>query len=346
MPTIYLRDSSTTLATDSSHFTLRSNGRKVCRIAPTVVEQLIVAHGVEVTRAALDRLGAMGIPVTFLDREARVRARLVPPWKFDATPRLGQARALFDETARLTIARRLIDAKVANAATVLCQHASNHPNPELTGAARQLRDLRPQIISAPDIEILRGFEGLAGRIWFSVLGMMLRAPWAEFHGRNRRPPRDPVNAVLSYTYAVLSHQMLALTEAAGLDPYIGYLHANEARRPNLVLDIMEPFRPVLGDRLMLRLINLGTLRPEHFAEERGTGHGIFIAEEGRLAILEAFSSWVNQCDESLGARQPAPSSLLEADVTRFARHAAKHHVHNFVPFYLDPSDAPCLDPAQ
>ena len=336
MPTIYIRDPDTTLAVDTSHFTLRSKGRRIGRIPPMMMERVILDHGVNVTRTALDRLGTLGIPVTFLGREGRVQARLVAPWKPRPGIRLGQAAAYFDTALRLALARRWIDAKIANSITVLRRYLSNHSDKALSNTVRELSRFRDRTAGASDIPELLGVEGGAARLWFEAIAKMLRVPWLTFSGRNRRPPRDPGNAVLSYIYAVLGHQILASTEAVGLDPYVGYLHQPDDRRPSLVMDLLEPFRPALGDRLMLRLLNLGTLREEHFHVPEGPANGVRICPEGRTAVLTVLTDWVSECDEVLGAGMPSPGKLMLDEVERFARHAKSGTLAQFVPYHLDP----------
>jgi CRISP-associated protein Cas1 len=340
MPTIYIRDPKTTLSVDRSYFTLSSGGKKIGRIPPTMIQQIIVEHGVEITRKALDRLGTLGIPVTFLGKEGRVQARLVAPWKPDAKGRLGQAAAYFDPSLKMKLARQWIDAKVANAASVLRRYLSNHSDPQLSSILQDLIRGRDAIATAADVPTLMGVEGIAARKWFEAFARMIRVDWLTFSGRNRRPPRDPGNAVLSYSYAVISNQLLACVEASGLDPYIGYLHTNESRRPTLVLDLMEPFRHALGDRLTLKLLNLGTLKPEHFGEPEGKQNGVRISREGREAILGVLVHWVQECDETLasGPNLRSPGGLMLDEVERFARHAASGTLGEFVPFHLDPRE--------
>lgn len=338
MKTIYIRDSNTTLSVDTSYFTLRAHGRRIGRIPPTMIEQVIVEHGVEITRTALDRLGNLGIPVTFLGKEGRVQARLVAPWKPEPHMRLGQAAAHFDPAVRQQLARRWVDAKIANAITVVRKYLSNYKDERLSQIIRGLVGFRDRVFETDNLPCLHGVEGSAARLWFEALGHMLRAPWLTFSGRNRRPPRDPGNAVLSYSYAVLSHQILACTEAVGLDPYIGYLHVPTDRRPSLVMDLLEPFRPALGDRLMLRLLNLGTLKQEHFHEPEGPANGVRICPEGRAAVLQVLTAWVNECDDTLGPGLSSPGSLMLKEVECFARHANDGTLANFIPYHLDPSE--------
>lgn len=229
----------------------------------------------------------------------------MPAWKFDAAPRLGQARAWFCEATRLRLARRFVDVKLANASAVIRLHAGNHPSAELAGVCERLRDSRAALRAASDVNAIMGVEGMASRSYFGALGRMLRVEWTTFTGRTRRPPLDPVNAVLT-------HQMMSYLEALGLDPYVGYLHTNESRRPTLALDMIEPFRALLGDRLMFRLLNLGTQRSEHFEERKGPGKGTFINAAGRTALLQVYAGWSRGCDETLAVKLTSPGHLLLA----------------------------------
>lgn len=339
MPTIYIRDPETTLAVDCSYFTLRKAGRRIGKIPPMMMEQVIVEHGVEITRTALDRLGALGVPVTFLGKEGRVQARLVAPWKPDPAPRIGQAAAWLDPDLRLHLSRRWVDAKLANCISVLKRYLSNHSDENLSGLVRELSRQRDAIPKVESVASLLGVEGNAARLWFEGLGRMLRTPWLTFSGRTRRPPRDPGNAVLSYSYAVLCNQLLACAEAAGLDPYIGCLHTCESRRPSLALDLLEPFRPALADRLMLRLLNLGTLQADDFHEPEGPANGVRITPEGRGAVLAVLVDWVQNCDEVLVHKgsMTSPGALLLAETERYARHAASGTLREFIPYHLDAS---------
>ncbi len=333
--TIYIRDASTKLATDRTHFTLRAKGRRIGRIPFTLIREVIVEDGVEVTRKALDRLGTLGIPVTFLGREGRVQARLVAPWKADASGRVGQVAAYLDEPLRLRLARNWVDAKLANSVAVLKRYLSNHRDARLSAIARELKRHRESLEQAGTLSELMGREGIAARAWFEAIGRMLRTPWLTFSGRNRRPPKDPGNAVLSYGYAVLGHQLLACVESTGVDPYVGFLHGPERRRPALVLDLLEPFRPALADRLMLRLLNLGTLKEEHFNQPDGPQNGVRITLEGRRAILEVLTEWVQSCDSELAPTLSSPGRLLLDEAERFAAHASARTLEEFRPFYLD-----------
>src|SRR5207245_11225205 len=132
---------------------------------------------------------------------------------------------------------------------------------------RQVLELAAQ----DDRDKIRGAEGMASQLYFSVLSLTLKKQRDEFvfGSRSRRPPRDRINCLLSFLYALVRHDCIAALTAAGLDPFVGYLHADRPNRPALALDLMEEFRPWLADRLAVTLINRQQVGPDHFREREG-----------------------------------------------------------------------------
>jgi len=333
MPLIAITNPETTLAVDSSFYTLRSKGKRICRVPPSAVDGVMLFAGVEASRKALGRLACTGVPVTFLDMEGRVEARLVPPWKHDAASRIGQSAALLDVRTSLGIAKRLVHAKICNAIHGLRIYAGNHPKACVKENLPAIEELAARVAAAQGRESLMGIEGMAGKLYYEAFAKMLRISWTRFEGRNRRPPKDPVNSLLSYCYAVLTNMMHSYCEAVGLDPYIGYLHVNEPRRPTLALDLIEPFRALLADRLALRLLNLKTLSEKHFIDNYP--NGILITREGRIELLKIFHDWSRECDEGLGRDLSSPGYLLLKEAEKFVASAMERNLQEFIPYYAD-----------
>ena len=147
--------------------------------------------------------------------------------------------------------------------TILKGYQKHHPQSFSQDELKQLEILSQQSTTATTNETLLGIEGAAAAAYFKLFGRMLKPPW-KFEGRNRRPPKDPVNAVLSYGYVIIGSQIQSLLDGAGFDPYLGFYHATVYGRPSLALDLLEEFRHVLVDRLALNLFNLGILNEEDF----------------------------------------------------------------------------------
>ena len=176
-----------------------------------------------------------------------------------------------------------------NARTVLLRRMRDHgANAECEAAVRRMQTLIRDLRTAQDIDWIRGIEGEAAGCYFGVFNTLLVAQQEGFaiQGRNRRPPLDPMNALLSFLYTLLAHDCAGALESVGLDPQIGFLHALRPGRPSLALDLMEEFRAPLADRTALSLVNLQQLTPKHFkTTESGA---VEMTEEGRKTVLQAW----------------------------------------------------------
>lgn len=156
--------------------------------------------------------------------------------------------------------------------------ARQYAEPSLSLAAAQIKAILSSIETVHDMEALRGMEGAGARIYFQAFPRMLRNDAFTFNGRNRRPPLDPVNALLSFVYTLLTNEVLSAVKACGLDPYLGALHEISYGRPSMACDLVEEYRCFLGDRLVLGLINRKAVRPDDFIY-RKTPPEEFVDEE-------------------------------------------------------------------
>lgn len=160
----------------------------------------------------------------------------------------------------------------------------------IDGLGRQVQGLAAESAenSSRSLDEIRGTEGLAAQLYFSVFTLMLKQQRADFQflARSRRPPRDRINCLLSFLYALLRHDCVAALTAAGLDPFVGFLHADRPNRPSLALDLMEEFRPWLADRLAVTLINRQQIAADHFVMREGGA--VEFTEAGRKLVIKAY----------------------------------------------------------
>lgn len=203
--------------------------------------------------------------------------------------RRGQYHAADDDRIKLRIARAVTSDKIANSRTLLRRNAKGESREENRETLRRLKGLRDEAGRAQVLEQLLGIEGSAGREYFGAFSTMLR-PHSEttafdFQGRNRRPPRDPVNAMLSLAYALLVRAWTVVLSAVGLDPYLGYYHAERYGRPALALDMMEPYRPIVADSAVISAINTGAVREADFIRHP---HGTTLTPTGRKRFIAVF----------------------------------------------------------
>lgn len=233
-----------------------------------------------------------GVAVSFLTEHGRYLASVRGFTQGNVLLRREQYRRADDRMASLDIARNMVAAKLANARAVLLRGARDYPEAEghdaLDMGARRLARQVEKARTTDDLDSLRGIEGEGANCYFAVFTHLLTSESTGFtmNGRSRRPPRDPINALLSFLYAMLAHDARAACEAAGLDSAVGFLHRDRPGRPGLALDLMEEFRPVLADRLALSLVNRGQVRQGGF--EKAEAGGVLMDEKTRKTVIAAY----------------------------------------------------------
>jgi len=286
---------------DGIHIVAQSHGTKVgirgaslqvTEVSQGVVQQIPLASleslsllgTVQISTQALHALTDRNIPVAFLSAAGRLVSIVDPMDSVSADTRRNQVR-VFDQPQKcLELSRALIAAKIRNQRTLLMRNATDLPKL----AREALADQASSAEKAESLASLRGHEGQAAAIYFEYFGRMLNGELRdEFdeHGRQRRPPTDPVNSGLSMAYSMLTHDCISALRTARLEPSIGALHVSRPGRPALALDLMEPFRPLIADSLTITAFNRSELRPGHFQK---TAAGCLFSEHGRKAFFEAW----------------------------------------------------------
>lgn len=203
-----------------------------------------------------------------------------------------QYRIADDPQRSCRIARTMIFGKLSNSASsiqrTLRDHAPRVVNLGLEDAAQKIREQLPQVLDSSDMNVLRGLEGVAAAAYFGVFDHLLlnRKEDFFFRGRNRRPPLDRVNAMLSFAYSLLSHDCASALESVGLDSYVGFFHRDRPGKMSLALDIMEELRPCMADRFVLTMVNNRMMNPNDFlTQESGA---VLLTDDGRKKFLKAW----------------------------------------------------------
>ena len=227
------------------------------------VERLVLLGPVQLSAAATRLLLRAGIPVLFCNVRGHCYGTLSVGYE-DIELLLAQVARYQDEAFRLRTAKAIVEAKIRHQQRLLRRHARNHPNPALTQVADGLEFLIKGLPQCASVAEVMGAEGQASALYFSVLGLCLRQEGVPFTGRNRHPPKDPVNATLSLGYMLVLSEVLSALMAQGLHPGLGFLHEASRRRPALALDLLEVARQPIVDRLTLSLFNRGVLTPDDF----------------------------------------------------------------------------------
>lgn len=291
--TLYVTTEGAHVRKDGETVTVEIDGAVRLRAPAHLLGQIVCFGQVSASPALMGFAAEAGISIAHLGYSGKLLARIEGPQSGNVLLRRAQHRATDDPVAALPVACAIVAAKVANQRAVLRRHLRDYPEASganaVDAAQRRLGDAARHALAAPDLDRLRGLEGEAGHAYWSVFIHLIRReddPTFAFAGRNRRPPRDAVNAVLSFLYALLALDARAACEAHGLDPQMGFLHRDRPGRMSLALDLMEEVRAAIADRVALSLINRRQLAAADFrVEETGA---VLLSDRGRETTLRAY----------------------------------------------------------
>ncbi len=268
METLYTLTPGSYIRKEGDALKIVREGKIIERIPAGDLKKLILAGYVSLSGGVLDYLIKNRVETVFITPTGRFRARLMIDEHKHVAMRRDQYLRLTDPLFSLEAMKRIVWGKISEMIAMLKKRGKNHNNERLLSAAASmsvfLRKLETGKSADFSADVIRGIEGAATRTYFQVFGKMIRNEAFAFNGRNRRPPRDPVNALLSFVYTLLTNEVLSAIKVCGLDPYMGSLHEIAYGRPSLACDLVEEHRCRLGDRFVLGLINRKMVRPDDF----------------------------------------------------------------------------------
>lgn len=297
------------------------------------LEAVLVFGNIQITTQAMAELLDAGIPVSLLSRQGMLRGSLQPPQGKNVLLRLAQFEVHRDPEKSMALARLTVSAKLANTAAVLAAFGDREEAHSAATAAAlaQIAEARERVAAAATIEILDGIEGAAARLYFSVL-MRRNKSVFEWPGRVRHPATDPINSLLSFGYTLVTNELASVAETSGLDSYLGNLHQLDYGRQSLALDLVEPFRAPLVDRLVMTVLNRRQFAPEDF--EKGEGGGLYLESAASKRFLKEYETWM--LHEPAGGVQKGFRSALRDSVRSYASALRDSDPTAYKPFLLEP----------
>lgn len=334
MAILYITDQGASLTKRENQLVVTKKGKTIQAIHAFKVEQVAVMGNVSLTPSAISFLLQEGIDTVFLSYHGKYKGRLISQHGKNVELRRKQFQKIDDAAFRLEAAREFVRGKIVNCRVVIRRQNQTLRDPEIISALTRMRRFIAQLQACDSHDAVLGIEGISAATYFGCLGKFVRGTDIVFKGRNRRPPKDPVNVLLSLGYTLLANAIHTQVNVVGLDPYLGCLHSTEYGRPSLVLDLMEEFRPVLVDSLVLYVINRGVIQTKHFfrPEEREPAafdfaesepsrddYPIILTHEGMKKFIASFEERLNNriLYEPSGKRLTYRGVLLE-QVRRFA----------------------------
>ena len=299
------------------------------------LESVCVFGASSISPPAMNLCWEHGVAINFLSDNGYLQARVTGVADTSVTLRRAQFRVADDPVRAAAIARQIVAGKIQNSRNSLLRGGRETDDTaeqrQLTDAAdalaRQLSDLAK---TNPPLDQLRGVEGMAAQTYFSVFGLLLKQQRDDFAftTRSRRPPRDRINCMVSFLYALVRHDCIAALTSIGLDPFVGFLHADRPNRPSLALDLMEEFRPWLADRLAVTLINRQQIQPDHFVLREGGA--VEFTDTGRKLVIKAYQE---RKQESLN-HPLLDQNLLIAQLPFVQARILARHLRADLPEYL------------
>lgn len=263
MAVLYLTEQGSIVRKTSDRMIVEKDHEVLLEVPCLKLDTVLIFGNVQVTTQALAELLDHGIELAFLSQSGKLRGQLTPPKAKNIPLRMRQYELARSEEAALSLAKRLVSAKIANSSAVLRRLRRHDAEGISLSAIQELDRSVPEIEKAPNLQTLLGFEGRAAIEYFRGLAGAV-PDWAGFEDRSRRPPRDPFNALISFGYVLVGNELQSLLDAMGFDPYLGFYHQPDYGRPSLALDLLEEFRAALVDRLSVSLLHLRVLDPDDF----------------------------------------------------------------------------------
>ena len=292
--TLFVTSEDAYLALENENVVIYRDEGKAAQYPLQVLESILSFSYKGASPALMGECVNRGIGLSFLTPSGRLLARAAGESRGNVLLRKAQYRVSDSEQASCRAARSLIFGKVYNSRWVLERtlrdHALRVNEARLREASAHLQAQLQPLLAAESLDTLRGLEGEASACYFGVWDELILNQREDFRfeGRNRRPPMDRVNAALSMTYTLLTHDCAAALESVGLDAYVGFMHRDRPGRVSLALDLMEELRAPLADRLVLTLINTRALQKQHFRTQ--SGGAVLLTDEGRKLLLNAWQT--------------------------------------------------------
>jgi CRISPR-associated protein Cas1 len=268
--TLYVTSTDSYIARDGENVLVKTENEIKFRVPIHNLEGIICFGFAGASPALMQLCCERGVALSFFTEHGRFMGRITGNVSGNILLRKSQYNWSENKDITLRIVSRFIVAKIINSRAVLHRAVRDHPNTVnkalLESKMKSLSRLAKDVSKSTDLNVLRGIEGQAAQFYFSVFNELLLSQKADFkfNGRNRRPPMDRINALLSFLYTLLTHEVVAALESVGLDPQAGFLHRVRPGRPSLALDVMEELRPHFADRLAITLINRNQIHANGF----------------------------------------------------------------------------------
>lgn len=336
--TLFVTTPEAYLSRDGENVVVKKDNQELIRI-PIVNIESIVSFGYMGASPGLMQLCATNnVSLCFLTQSGFFQGRVIGPIKGNVILRRKQYRVADDKEEALQISRIMIAGKIQNYRSILARGNRDYDfgsnTPEVERAISLLNQKKDKALVCLTFDELRGIEGDAASLYFSVFPHLIIAQKKDFifEGRNRRPPTDEVNAMLSFVYTLIAHEVQSALESVGLDPYVGFLHTDRPGRVSLALDMMEELRAYLGDRLVLSLINRKQVSKSGF--RHNGDKGIVMDDETKKTLISAWQKRKKEMIKHPYLEENIPIGLLSYVQAMLMARYLRNEIDNYPVFIV------------
>ena len=287
MGTVYITQEDAFIGKTDERLTVKANKKTILDVPFIKVEGVVILGRATVSPAVVLELMKRHVPLSFMQGMGKYLGRLEPELTKNIFVRKAQWQAAGETEQAVHVVRGFVRGKLKNYRSILNRNQRKYPELDWQKALNRLQSAIAPIDKTDSINSLRGLEGAGSAAYFGAFNQLIRVEEFSFEARRRRPPTDPVNALLSFGYSLLRHDVQSAVNIVGFDPYLGYLHVQHYGRPGLALDLMEEFRPLVVDSMVLHVINKRMLKSTDFTYEP-LSNAVLLSPEGRREFLKQY----------------------------------------------------------
>ncbi|WP_414573186.1 type I-D CRISPR-associated endonuclease Cas1d [Nostoc sp. CCY 9925] len=288
MGTVYVTQEDAFIGKVDERLHVKFEKKTILDVPLIKIDGVVVLGRATVSPAAISELLERHIPVTFLTENGRYLGRIEPEVTKNIFVRKAQWQAAGESAQAIHVVQGFVRGKLKNYRNLLIRRQRENPDLDLSVNVTRLEQAIAPIDTTKNINSLRGLEGAGSAAYFGCFNQLIRTTEFTFNKRVRRPPTDPVNSLLSFGYSLLRHDIQGAINIAGFDPYLGYLHCDRYGRPSLALDLMEEFRPLIVDAIVLSVLNRQLLTKAYFITEP-LSEAVSLTSEGRKIFLQQYA---------------------------------------------------------
>jgi len=292
MANLYLTEQNSILRKKGDRLIVQKEDQILLDVQCHKIDAVLIFGNVQFTTQAVHELFEHGIELAILSRTGRLIGQLTSPVSRNIVLRLAQFKKYEDDAFRLKISKTIVGAKIKNGLAFIRSFSYNHPEIGFTSETGKMMEALDKVDSADSTERLLGLEGSTATVYFKAFAKMVRGEF-DFSGRKKRPPPDPVNAMLSLSYTMVFNDISSLLDGLGFDPYLGYFHKVQYGRASLAADLLEEFRAPVADRLVLNLINDRIFKTDDF-HKNPKGDGIYFKRDALKRYFHEYETFLNR----------------------------------------------------